>query len=291
MPAALLLARGRVVPDTRLSPLLWGARPPATMSAQLHTYVSRLRTLLEPELTLERRGAGYAIRTGDSRFDVAEYVRVDRLGRQALRAHRYEEAGTLLRDALELWRGPMRVNATEHLVQEEVPQWEEARAATLENRIEADLALGHHQRITSELTRLVADFPLRERMRAQVMTALYRCGRQADALLVFHEGRSVLAEELGVEPGHGLRAAHEALPGARLDLAPHPAAEPARTRPPGSTQPGPPPPPPPQPRLPPRHRRPSCCRPTPASPSPAAPANWPPCAACSRVPRGNRGAA
>ncbi|MFE2169376.1 BTAD domain-containing putative transcriptional regulator [Streptomyces sp. NPDC059447] len=242
--AALLLARGRVVPDTRLSPLLWGGRPPATMSAQLHTYVSRLRKLLEPEVTLERRGPGYALRTGDSRLDIAEYERLDRLGRQALQEHRYEEAGSLLRDALELWQGPMLVNATEHLVQEEVPQWEEARAATLENRIEADLALGHHQRITAELTRLVADFPLRERMRAQLMTALYRCGRQADALHVFHEGRSVLAEELGVEPGHGLRAAHEALLGARLDLAPHPAAAPARTGPPGSTQPGPPPAPP-----------------------------------------------
>ncbi|MFE1413569.1 BTAD domain-containing putative transcriptional regulator [Streptomyces sp. NPDC058746] len=236
--AALLLARGRVVPDTRLSLLLWGGRPPVTMSAQLHTYVSRLRKLLEPEVTLERRGPGYAVRTGDSRLDVAEYERFDRLGRQALQEHRYEEAGTLLRDALELWQGPMLVNATEHLVQEEVPQWEEARAATLENRIEADLALGHHQRITAELTRLVADFPLRERMRAQLMTALYRCGRQADALHVFHEGRSVLAEELGVEPGHGLQAAHEALLGATLDLAPHPAGPggaPAVTRRPAGT--------------------------------------------------------
>ncbi|WP_329391750.1 NB-ARC domain-containing protein (plasmid) [Streptomyces sp. NBC_01351] len=223
--AALLLARGRVVPDTRLSLLLWGGEPPATMSAQLHTYVSRLRKLLEPEVTLERRSPGYVIRTGDSRLDIVEFERLDRLGRQALQERRYDEAGTLLRDALELWQGPMLVNVTEHLAQEEVPQWEEGRAATLENRIEADLALGRHQEIVAELTRLVAEFPLRERMRAQLMTALYRCGRQADAFHVFHEGRSVLAEELGVEPGNALKAAHAALLRATLDLAP-PGAEP-----------------------------------------------------------------
>ncbi|MFG2986797.1 BTAD domain-containing putative transcriptional regulator [Streptomyces sp. NPDC048258] len=218
--AALLLARGRVVPDTRLSSLLWGADPPATMSAQIYTYVSRLRKLLDPEVTLERRPPGYAIRAGDSRVDIVEYERLDRLGRQALQEHRHAEAGTLLRDALDLWQGPMLVNVTDILAEEEVPQWEEWRAATLENRIEADLALGRHQQIVAELTRLVADFPLRERMRAQLMTALYRCGRQADALLVFHEGRSLLADELGVEPGSALKAAHQALLCATLDLEP-----------------------------------------------------------------------
>ncbi|MFF2774744.1 BTAD domain-containing putative transcriptional regulator [Streptomyces sp. NPDC058052] len=221
--AALLLARGQVVPDARLSRLLWGAEPPATMSAQIYTYVSRLRKLLDPEVTLERRAPGYAIRTGDSRVDVLEYERLDRLGRQALQEHRHAEAATLLRDALDLWRGPVLVNVTEFLAEEEVPHWEEERAATLENRIEADLALGRHQRIVAELTRLVADFPLRERMRAQLMTALYRCGRQAEALQVFDEGRAVLADELGVDPGHGLKAAHQALLCATLDLAPPPA--------------------------------------------------------------------
>ncbi|MFJ9343327.1 BTAD domain-containing putative transcriptional regulator [Streptomyces sp. NPDC101733] len=218
--AALLLARGRVVPDTRLSRLLWGADPPATMSAQIYTYVSRLRKLLEPEVTLERRAPGYAIKTGTSRVDILEYERLDRTGRQALQEHRYAEAAGLLRGALELWQGPMLVNVTEFLAEEEIPQWEEERAATLENRMEADLALGRHQEIVAELTRLVADFPLRERMRAQLMTALYRCGRQADALHVFHEGRSVLADELGVDPGSGLKAAHQALLCATLDLDP-----------------------------------------------------------------------
>ncbi|MFE9557704.1 BTAD domain-containing putative transcriptional regulator [Streptomyces sp. NPDC006692] len=218
--AALLLARGRVVPDSRLSRLLWGANPPATMSAQIYTYVSRLRKLLEPEATLERRSPGYAIKTGDSLVDVVEYERFDRLGRQALQEHRYEDAGSLLRNALELWQGPMLVNVTEFLAEEEIPQWEEGRAATLENRMEADLALGRHHQIVAELTRLVADFPLRERMRAQLMTALYRCGRQADALHAFHEGRAVLAEELGVDPGTDLTDTHQAVLRGTLDLEP-----------------------------------------------------------------------
>ncbi|MFF4011846.1 BTAD domain-containing putative transcriptional regulator [Streptomyces sp. NPDC001717] len=226
--AALLLARGRVVPDSRLSALLWGTDPPATMNAQIHTYVSRLRGLLGPEVTLERRSPGYALRTGDSRVDIVEYERLDRLGRQALQEHRHQEAEALLRGALELWQGPLLVNVTEFLADQEVPQWEEWRAATLENRIEADLALGRHQQTVAELTRLVAEFPLRERMRAQLMTALYRCGRQADALRVFQEGRSVLADELGVEPGSGLRAAHQALLCATLDLEPQ-CAEPSPT--------------------------------------------------------------
>ncbi|MEU7022200.1 BTAD domain-containing putative transcriptional regulator [Streptomyces sp. NPDC046203] len=237
--AALLLARGRVVPDTRLSRLLWGAEPPATMSAQIYTYVSRLRKLLDPEVALERRSPGYAIRTGECRVDILEYERLDRCGRQALQERRYAEASVLLRDALELWQGPMLVNVTEFLAEEEVPQWEEGRAATLENRMEADLALGRHQQIVAELTRLVADFPLRERMRAQLMTALYRCGRQADALHVFDEGRAVLADELGVDPGSGLRAAHQALLCATLDLEPQAEERTSVTLPPAAPAPVP----------------------------------------------------
>ncbi|MFE9122078.1 BTAD domain-containing putative transcriptional regulator [Streptomyces sp. NPDC007172] len=216
--AALVLARGRVVPDARLSRLLWGAAPPATMSAQIYTYVSRLRRLLEPEATVERRPPGYALRTGDGLVDIVEYERLDRLGRQALQEHRYEDAGNLLRNALALWQGPLLGNVTEFLAEEETPQWEEDRAATLENRMEAELALGRHGRIVAELTRLVADFPLRERMRAQLMTALYRCGRRADALHVFHEGRTVLAEQLGVDPGIDLAHTHQAVLCGTLDL-------------------------------------------------------------------------
>ncbi|WP_405403347.1 BTAD domain-containing putative transcriptional regulator [Streptomyces sp. NBC_01104] len=227
--AALLLARGRVVPDSRLSALLWGANPPATMSAQIYTYVSRLRKLLEPEVSLERRAPGYVIVTTGCGLDVVEYERLDRLGRQALQEGRYDEAGTLLRNALDLWRGPALANVTEFLEEEEAPQWQEEYAATLENRLEADLALGRHQRITAELIRLVAEFPLRERMRAQLMTALYRCGRQSEAFQVFHEGRQVLADELGVDPGRDLREAHQGVLCGTLAWEPGAGAAAART--------------------------------------------------------------
>ncbi|WP_326670084.1 AfsR/SARP family transcriptional regulator [Streptomyces sp. NBC_01257] len=220
--AALLLARGRVVPDSRLSALLWGANPPATMSAQIHTYVSRLRKLLEPEVSLERRAPGYVIVTTGCLLDVVEYERLDRSGRQALQDGRYDAAGTLLRNALELWRGPALADVTEFLEEEEAPHWQEEYAATLENRLEADLALGGHQRITAELIRLVVEFPLRERMRAQLMTALYRCGRQSEAFQVFDEGRELLADELGVGPGHDLREAHQGILCGNLAWAPEP---------------------------------------------------------------------
>ncbi|OKK14736.1 hypothetical protein AMK16_29755 [Streptomyces sp. CB00455] len=218
--AALLLARGRVVPDSRLSWLLWGMCPPVTMSAQIYTYVSRLRKLLEPEVTIVRRAPGYAIEAEGSRIDIVEFERLERLGRTALQERRYDEAGTLLGKALDLWRGPALGHTTEFLVEHEEPQWEEGRAAALENRMEADLALGRHQQVTAELTRLVGEFPLRERMRAQLMTALCRSGRQADALRSFHEGRGALADELGVEPGSELTDAYQAVLDGSLATAP-----------------------------------------------------------------------
>lgn len=235
--AALLLARGRVVPDSRLSALLWGPNPPATMSAQIYTYVSRLRKLLGPEVSLERRAPGYALVTAGSRLDVVEYERLDRLGRKALREHRYDEAGTLLRHALDLWRGPALANVTEFLAEEETAHWSEGYAASLENRLEADLALGRHQQVTAELVRLVAEFPLRERMRAQLMTALCRCGRQTEAFHVFHEGRKVLAEELGVDPGRDLMDTHQAALCGTLGREPGRGAEAGPVTPPATAAP------------------------------------------------------
>ncbi|MFE2286467.1 BTAD domain-containing putative transcriptional regulator [Streptomyces sp. NPDC059443] len=222
--AALLLARGRVVPDSRLSWLLWGMCPPVTMSAQIYTYVSRLRKLLEPEVTIVRRAPGYAIQAEGSRIDIVDFERLERQGRAALQEGRFEEAGALLGRALDLWRGPALGHTTEFLVEHEEPQWEEGRAAALENRMEADLALGRYQQVTAELTRLVVEFPLRERMRAQLMTALYRSGRQADALRSFHEGRKALAEELGVEPGAELSDAYRSVLDGSLAAAPAPTA-------------------------------------------------------------------
>ncbi|MCJ0871774.1 AfsR/SARP family transcriptional regulator [Streptomyces sp. AP-93] len=215
--AALLLARGRVVSDSRLIALLWGWDPPATMHAQIYTYVSRLRKLLGPDVELVRRQPGYLLDLGGARVDAVEFERLGRTGREALRDGRHEQAADLLRDALELWQGPALANVTTHLAEAELPQLEEARAAVLEHRIEADLELGRHRQLAAELTGLVSEFPLRERLRAQLMTALYRCGRQADALRAYHQGRSVLADELGVDPGAILTSTYHAVLNSELD--------------------------------------------------------------------------
>ncbi|MGW6055193.1 BTAD domain-containing putative transcriptional regulator [Streptomyces sp. NPDC055189] len=205
MLAALLMARGRVVSDSRLSALLWGCAPPPTVSAQICTYVSRLRKRLGPDIDIVRRQPGYALHAEDGFFlDVVEYERLDRLGRAALREEDHEGAGRLLRKALGLWQGTALANVTEHLSAAELPRLEDEYTTTLESRIEADLALGRHAALTSELTGLVTRFPVRERLRAQLMTALFRSGRQAEALHVFHQGRKVLAEELGIDPGSEL---------------------------------------------------------------------------------------
>ncbi|MEV6652574.1 BTAD domain-containing putative transcriptional regulator [Streptomyces sp. NPDC051219] len=209
--AALLLAREEVVSDERLSRLLWGWTPPATVSAQLYTYVSRLRKLLGEEVLIDRRPPGYAMAIGDSTLDLIEFERLDRDGREALLEGDFERAGDLLRDALARWNGFPFANTTDHLADAESPRLNEARAVTLEHRIAADLALGRHEQITVELTGLVAQFPLRERIRSQLMTALCRSGRQADAIHLYHHGREVLAEELGVDPGEELRATYQAL--------------------------------------------------------------------------------
>jgi DNA-binding SARP family transcriptional activator len=216
--AAMLLARGRLVSDARLGTLLWGWNPPVTASAQIYTYMSRLRKHLGDEVEILRRQPGYVLRAPGARIDVVEFERLDRLGRDALREHRYAEAQALLTEALSWWRGPALSNVTEFLLESELPQLEEARMFALENRIEADLALGRHEQVTAELTGLVAEFPVRERLRAQLMTALYRCGRQADALQTYYEGRRVLVEQLGVDPGETLGATYQAVLGGELGL-------------------------------------------------------------------------
>lgn len=224
--AALLLARGGVLSDERLTALLWGQRPPATVSAQLYTYVSRLRQRLGTGVELVREPAGYRLGTGDAVFDAAEFHRLSRSGHTALREGRPDVAAHLLRACLGLWRGPSLGGVTDQLREAETPQLDEARMTALESRLEAELALGEHRQLVAELTGLVARHPLRERLRAQWMTALYRCERQAEALAVYHEGRRLLAEELGVDPGPALTATHHAVlsGGLALDGPPAPAA-------------------------------------------------------------------
>jgi DNA-binding SARP family transcriptional activator len=216
MLAALLLARGGLMTDERLTTLLWGWDPPATSTNQLYTYASRLRTRLGPRVGLERTGAGYRMDVGDAEFDWQVFRGLAEAGGADLRAGRYAHAERRLAAALALWTGPALTGVTAQLAEAEGPRLEEARLSAVERRAEAALALGRHTETVPALTRQVALHPGREGLRGLLMTALYRCGRQADALAVYAQGRRFLAEELGIDPGPALRALHEEMLRGRL---------------------------------------------------------------------------
>jgi SARP family transcriptional regulator, regulator of embCAB operon len=211
MLAALLMARGRLVFDSQIIWLLWGHAVPKTVDAQVYTYASRIRKRLGADRDLVRQGPGYLLRGTGHVLDVAEFARLAGRGHAALREGRCGEAADLLRTALTWWRGPALADVTQRLRDAEADELDEARMAVLEDRIEAELGLGDHAPLVSELSGLVRRHPLRERLRAHLMTALYGCGRRGDALAVYAEGRRILVEELGVDPGPQLAATHQAV--------------------------------------------------------------------------------
>jgi DNA-binding SARP family transcriptional activator len=211
MLAALLLANGRALSDEHLSRMLWDTNPPSTATAQIHTYASRIRHRIGVDIPLVRIRTGYQLLAQHVRYDYREFLRLSAEGRSALDAQEFERAADLLNEALALWQGEALADATEHLIMTERPRLEEFRLETLESRIEAELIIGRHRQLVSELTGLVAHHPLREQFRALLMTALYRSDRQADAMSVYLAGRRMLAEELGVEPGLLLARTYQAV--------------------------------------------------------------------------------
>jgi DNA-binding SARP family transcriptional activator len=210
----LLLHRNEPVASERLidAPVGRGA---ATDGAKvLQNYVGRLRRALGDRegRRLQTRGRAYTLRVEDGEVDVDRFERLVCDGSEALAHERPADAATHLREGLALWRGPPLADvAYEGFAQGEIARLEERRAVALERRIDADLALGRHADVVSELEALVAQQPLRERLRGQRMLALYRCGRQADALEAFHQARRRLVDEVGVEPGPELRAGTAAI--------------------------------------------------------------------------------
>ena len=204
--ARLLLDVGRVVATDSLVDALWGESPPSSAPKILQAHVSALRKALGRE-AIETRGAGYALRGVTS--DLARFEELTE--RAVLEGDAATRSGLFAR-ALALWRGePLAEFRHEPFAQAAAARLAELRLDALAQRIDADLELGRHAALVGELAALVADEPLRERLRAQLMLALYRSGRQADALLVYREGRGKLVEELGIDPGPELQELERAI--------------------------------------------------------------------------------
>jgi DNA-binding SARP family transcriptional activator len=222
--AILLLHSNEVVSAERLIDELWGDRPPLTASKSVHVYVSQLRKELGGDGTpangsrVVTRSGGYELRVGADEVDVARFERALEEAEVAL-GDDAARAAKGLREALALWRGPPLADFTyERFAQGEIARLEELRLVALEGRVEADLALGRQAQVVGELEALVREHPLRDRVRAQLMLALYRCGRQAAALEVYSDGRRRMVDELGLEPGPALRELQEKILDQSADL-------------------------------------------------------------------------
>jgi DNA-binding SARP family transcriptional activator len=204
----LLLHRNEVVPAERLIEELWDGEPPPTASKALQVHVSRLRKDLGAAngTALTTRSGGYVLEVDPGGIDIVRFERAVADAEQARADGRVQDASERLREGLALWRGPPLLEFTyAGFAQEEIARLAELRLTALEERIDADLALGRHHAVVAELEGLVRAHPLRERLRGQLMLALHRCGRQADALEVFAQGRRHGVHELGLEPGADVR--------------------------------------------------------------------------------------
>jgi DNA-binding SARP family transcriptional activator len=218
--AILILNAGQVVSVDRLIDQLWSGEPPRNAKTVLHGYVSSLRKALGAE-TIRTRGPGYSIELEGSELDLRTFERLVREAREARELGDPQSASTALREALGLWRGPALADfAYEPFAQSASVRLEELRLTAVEDRIDADLVSGRHGELVGELEALVSEHPLRERLRGHLMLALYRSGRQAEALDAYRHARRVLVDELGIEPTNALQELEKAIlrQDAHLDL-------------------------------------------------------------------------
>src|SRR6266511_2388397 len=205
--AILILHANEVVSAERLLDDLWGERQPTSGAKALHVYVSQLRKVIGDDRVVTR-APGYMLRVDPDELDVARFERL----REQAEAAEADEARAILTDAMSLWRGaPLPEFAYESFAQVEFARLEELRTHALEQRIDADLALGAHAELVGELEALVREHPLRERLRGQLMLALYRSGRQAEALDSYQQVRRLLSDALGLEPGEQLKDLQRAI--------------------------------------------------------------------------------
>jgi DNA-binding SARP family transcriptional activator/DNA-binding GntR family transcriptional regulator len=201
--ARLLIDVNRTVSVDAIVDSLWGEEVPLSVIKMVHVYVSQLRKVL-PDGVLRTRAPGYALEVAPEAVDLVKFTRLRKEGRAALAAGDAETASERLRAGLALWRGAALAEFSEPFAAAQAEHLEELRVVSVEDRIEADLALGHHADLVGEIRALVAAHSLRERPRCQLMRALYRAGRQAEALAVYHEFRATLQQELGMEPSAAL---------------------------------------------------------------------------------------
>ena len=216
--ALLLLHANETLTTDRLIDELWGERAPAGAAKTLQMHISRLRKALagsdgsgraSPIVTRER---GYELALDPEQLDSHRFERLLARGRAELAGDRADSAVRAFEEALALWRGdPLADLAYEPFALPEIARLDDLRVATLEQLIEAKLALGGHAEVVEQLEVLIGEHPYRERLRAQLMLALYRCDRQADALQAYQDARTILVEELGIEPGERLRELEHAV--------------------------------------------------------------------------------
>jgi len=212
--AHLIAYAGQVVPTADLIDSLWGDEPPRSAAKSLQTYVLRVRNALEPDRRsgqglLVTDGPGYRLAITPADTDAGRFSRLAALAGQSLEAGRYDACRAAAVDALALWRGPPYAGCEDTpFGQAEARRLSELRLGVVERRLEAELGLGRHAAVVADLERLVGEHPLHEHLWSLLITALYRCDRQGDALAAYDRVRSLLADELGVDPGPELRAVH-----------------------------------------------------------------------------------
>ena len=203
---ALALRAPEAVSVDELLEALWGDTQPGGAVQALQKHISRLRQRLGEGAPLHHRGSGYALEVDPLALDSRRFEELLQRARAALARDEAERAAADLREALAMWRGDaLAEHRFDDFAQREIARLEELRVETIEERLAAELAAGASADLVGELQALVAEYPLRERLRAQLMVALYRTGRQAEALETMREGRELMVDELGIEPGPDLR--------------------------------------------------------------------------------------
>ncbi|MBF8188886.1 tetratricopeptide repeat protein [Nonomuraea sp. K274] len=208
--AVLLCQAGNPVSEDQLTVALWGNTPPKSATKNVQTYVYRLRRHLGDPARVVRQGSGYLVSVVREELDAARFEKLAGSGQAVEAAGELEEATQRLHGALSLWRGPAFVGMTDvPMLTAEAARLDEVRLSVLQSRIAVDLRLGRHAGLLGELTALTSEYPLRERLRAQLMLALYRCGRRADALAEYTRARKTLIEETGLDPAEELHDMHQ----------------------------------------------------------------------------------